>query len=43
MLNAMLNQTGLIEKLTFSSFLDEKTQRNYFQIYQTRLKRFIKE
>jgi serine/threonine-protein kinase HipA len=35
----MLNQTGLVEKLTFSSFLDEKTQRNYFQSYQTRLKK----
>ncbi len=38
-LNAMLNQTGLVEKLTFSSFLDEKTQRNYFQSYQMRLKK----
>jgi serine/threonine-protein kinase HipA len=38
-LKAMLNQTGLVEKLTFSSFLDEKTQRNYFQSYQTRLKK----
>lgn len=42
-LNAMLNQTSLIEKLTFSSFLDDKTQRNYFQSYQTRLKKLNKE
>ena len=42
-LNVMLNQTSLVEKLTFSSFLDEKTQRNYFQSYQTRLKKFNKE
>lgn len=42
-LNAMLNQTGLVEKLTFSSFLDEKTQRNYFQTYQSRLKKLDNE
>lgn len=42
-LNTMLNQTGLVEKLTFSSFLDEKMQRNYFQSYQTRLKKLNKE
>ncbi|PLX00633.1 MAG: phosphatidylinositol kinase [Marinilabiliales bacterium] len=37
-LNTMLNQTNLVERLTFSSFLDEKTQRDYFQSYQSRLK-----
>jgi serine/threonine-protein kinase HipA len=42
-LNTMFNQTDLVEKLTFSSFLDEKTQRNYFQSYQTRLKKLIKQ
>ncbi len=42
-LNVMLNQTSLVEKLTFSSFLDKKTQRDYFQSYQTRLKKFNKE
>ncbi len=42
-LNTMLNQTGLVEKLTFSSFLDEKTQRNYFQSYQTQLKKLDNE
>jgi len=42
-LNTMFNQTYLVEKLTFSSFLDEKTKRNYFQSYQTRLKKLKKE
>ena len=42
-LNTMLNRTDLVEKLTFSSFLDNKTQRNYFQSYQTRLNKFKKE
>lgn len=42
LLNTMVNQTGLVEKLTFSSFLDEKTQRNYFQSYQTRLRKLNK-
>lgn len=42
-LNTMLNRTELVEKLTFSSFLDEKTQRNYFQSYQTRLIKLKKE
>lgn len=41
-LNTMLNRTDLVEKLTFSSFLDEKTQRNYFQSYQTRLSKLTK-
>jgi serine/threonine-protein kinase HipA len=42
-LNTMLNQSDLVEKLCFSSFLDEKTQRNYFQSYQARLKRLMKD
>ncbi len=42
LINTMVNQTGLVEKLTFSSFLDEKTQRNYFQSYQTRLRKLNK-
>ena len=41
-INTMLNQTDLVEQLTFSSFLDEKIQRNYFQSYQTRLKKLKK-
>lgn len=35
----MTNHSDLVEKLTFSSFLDEKTKRSYFQSYQTRLKK----
>jgi len=31
------------QQLTFSSFLDDKTKRHYFQSYQTRLKKFLKE
>jgi len=42
-LNTMLNQTDLVEKLTFRSFLDEKTQRYFFQSYQTRLNKLKKE
>lgn len=42
-INRMLNKTDLVEKLTFSSFLDEKTQTYYFQSYQTRLKKLKKE
>jgi serine/threonine-protein kinase HipA len=38
----MLKHNDLVEKLTFSSFLDEKTQRNYFQSYQTRLNKLNK-
>jgi serine/threonine-protein kinase HipA len=41
--NTMFNQTDLVEQLTFSSFLDEKTQRNYFQSYQTQLKKLKKQ
>lgn len=43
MLNTMLSRNYLVEKLIFSSFLDEKTQRSYFQSYQTRLKRLKNE
>jgi serine/threonine-protein kinase HipA len=42
-LNTMLNKTDLVEKLTFASFLDEKTQRHYFQAYQTQLRKLKKE
>jgi len=40
--NAMISKTEIVEKLIFSSFLDEKAQRNYFQSYQTRLKKLNK-
>lgn len=39
----MLNKSEIVEKLTFSSFLDEKTQRSYFQLYQTRVKKLMQE
>ena len=42
-LNTMINGTDIVEKLTFSSFLDQKTQRSYFQSYQARLKKLTKE
>ena len=42
-MNTMLHKTEWVEQLTFSSFLDEKTQRNYFQSYQTRLKMLKKQ
>lgn len=42
-LNTMLTQTALVEKLCFSSFLDAKSQRNYFQSYKTRLKKLKKQ
>lgn len=42
-LNTMLKNTDLVKKLTFSSFLDDKTQRHYFQSYQTRLNKLMKE
>ena len=35
--------TGIVEKLIFSSFLDEKAQRNYFQSYQAIFKKLTKE
>lgn len=43
LVHAMLNKSSLVEKLTFSSFLNEKEQRNYFQSYQTRLKKIKKD
>ena len=43
LVRAMLNKSSLVEKLTFSSFLNEKEQRNYFQSYQTRLKKIKKD
>lgn len=42
-LNLMRSQSELVEKLTFSSFFDESTQRNYWQSYQDKLKQMFKE
>lgn len=41
-LSSMLNHSELVNRLTFSSFLNEKTKRNYFQSYQGRLKQLMK-
>lgn len=42
-LSFMLSRSELVEKLTFSSFLNETTKRNYWQLYQGRLKQLMKE
>jgi serine/threonine-protein kinase HipA len=42
-LKTMLNHSEFVKKLTFSSFLSEQTKRNYFQLYQGRLKQLIKK
>ena len=42
-LNDMLSQSQAVEKLVSSSFLDNKTKRNYWQSYQGRLKQLTKE
>lgn len=42
-LHTMFNQTDLVKQLTFSSFLEEKAQNNYFQSYQARLKKLKKQ
>lgn len=42
-LSFMLSRSELVEKLTFSSFLTETTKRNYWQLYQGRLKQLMKE
>jgi serine/threonine-protein kinase HipA len=39
----MASESEKVEKLTNSSFLDETTQRNYFQSYRTRLRQLMKE
>lgn len=41
-LNSMLTKSNQIEKLVNSSFLNEKTKRNYWQSYSGRLKRLMK-
>jgi len=39
---SMLSNSALVEKLTFASFLDDTTKRNYWQSYQGRIKQLIK-
>lgn len=41
-LTLVLSQSDLVEKMTTSSFLDERTKRNYWQSYQGRLKQLLK-
>jgi len=41
-LTSMLNQSEKVKKLTFSSFLDDKTKNHYWQLYQGRLKQLKK-
>lgn len=43
MVSLMLSKSDLVEKLTFSSFLDETTKRSYFQSYQRRIKQLTKD
>jgi len=41
-LTLMINQSHLVEKMIFSSFLNKGTKRNYWQSYQGRLKQLMK-
>jgi len=41
-LTLMLSKSHLVKKMTSSSFLNEKTKRNYWQAYEGRLKQLIK-
>jgi serine/threonine-protein kinase HipA len=41
--NLLLAGSDKVETLTFSSFLDETTKRNYFQSYRARLRQLMKE
>lgn len=41
--NLLISRSELVENLIAASFLNESTKRNYWQAYQTRLKRLIKE
>jgi len=42
LLSLMLSQSAKVEKLTFSSYLNESTKRSYWQTYQRRLRQFGK-
>lgn len=39
----MLKHSEMVERLVFSSFLDNNTKRSYWQAYQGRLKQLLKE
>ena len=42
MVDEMMSKSDLVERLVYASFLDDTTQRNYWQAYQGRLKQFVK-
>lgn len=42
-LATMQTQSGIVEKMVYSSFLSERTKRNYWQSYKGRLKRLMKK
>ena len=41
--NLLTSRSELVEKLIAASFLNDSTKRNYWQAYQTRLKRMVKQ
>ena len=43
MMELMLSHSDAVERFTFSSFMDETTQRHYWQSYQARLKQLQKK
>ena len=41
-ISLMLSKSDMVEKMVLASFLDDKTKRNYWQSYQSRLKQMNK-
>jgi hypothetical protein len=39
----MVSQSNAVERFTFSSFLNETSQKHYWQSYQGRLKQLLKK
>jgi serine/threonine-protein kinase HipA len=42
-MSSMTSKSEIVKQLTYSSFLDDHSRRNYFQSYQFRLKRLLKK
>ncbi|TVP43339.1 MAG: type II toxin-antitoxin system HipA family toxin [Mongoliibacter sp.] len=42
MMSLMISKSDLVEKMVAASFLDDSTKRNYFQLYQGRIKQLNK-
>lgn len=42
-MSLMISKSDLVEKMVAASFLNDATKRNYFQLFQGRLKQLIKE